>query len=251
MKAKKFYLIGTDSVWPRSVNAIIKDQFAALGGEVVGETYLPPGTSDVAGTIAKIVAAKPDLVVGTIEGDTNISFYKAFRQPGAPSAGLTVQTFTVTEEELRELPKELMSNDYIVCNYFQSIDRLENRDFVARFRARFGPDRVTADATATAYNSVMLSAQAVTEAETAEPRDVLPSLLRQSLNAPEGIISVDRETQHTYRPFFVGKVRPDGQAEIVLAITQPIRPVPFPFSRTRPEWEAFSASLNSARTSGK
>ena len=85
MKAKKFYLIGTNGVWPRSVNAIIKDQFAALGGEVVGETYLSPGTSNVAEAIAKIVAAKPDLVVGTIEGDTNIPFYKAFVNP-APRA---------------------------------------------------------------------------------------------------------------------------------------------------------------------
>ncbi len=214
---------------------------------MVGETYLPPGTSDVAGAIAKIVAAKPDLVVGTIEGETNVPFYKTFRQPGAPSASMPAQTFTITEEELRVLPKELMTHDFIVCNYFQSIDRAENRAFVERFRAKYGADRVTADAVATAYSSVQLWAQAVHEAETVDPRDVLPSLLRQSLNAPEGIISVDRETQHTYRPFFVGKIRTDGQAEIVLALTKPIRPVPFPFSRTRVEWEAFSESLLAPR----
>lgn len=241
LKAKRFFLIGSDTVWPHSVNEIIKDQLKAFGATTVGEAYLPFGTSDVAAALDSAAAARPDLVLSTIEGDTNLPFYKKLRSsPGSAYSQLTVLSYSITEDELRELPAREMTHDYIVCNYFQAIDREENRAFVARFKKRFGSDRVTCDAIATAYNSLMLWAQGVQEVGTTNLRDALPSLLRQSLNAPEGIISVDAATQHTYRPFFVGKVRGDGQVDIVFSIDKPIRPDPFPFSRPRREWEEFA-----------
>jgi urea transport system substrate-binding protein len=252
LKAKTFFLIGSDTVWPHSVNAIIADQLTAFGATKLGEVYLPYGTSDVDAAVDQALKAKPDVVLSTIEGETNLPFYKKIRGTDAAAwAKIPVVTYPVTEEELRQLPARDMTNDYGVCNYFQSIDRPENREFVRRFKARFGADRVTADAVAAAYSSVKLWAQAVVEAETSAVSDVRPSLLRQSLNAAEGVISVDRETQHTYRPFFVGRVRPDGQFEIVLAVNKPIRPNPFPFSRSRADWTKFLDSLRASRGWGR
>ena len=90
-----------------------------------------------------------------------------------------------------------MVGDYAAWDYFQSIDRPENREFVRRFKAIYGGDRVTSDAIEAAYNSVHLWAQAVTEAETDQVADVLKAIRRQSLNAPEGIVSVDeRDPAH-------------------------------------------------------
>jgi urea transport system substrate-binding protein len=149
----------------------------------------------------------------------------------------------VTEDELDDLPAREMTNDYVVGNYFQSLDRPENERFVRAFKARYGRNRVTCDAVESAYNSVRLWAQAVRDAETDEVLTVRDALRRQSLNAPEGVISVDRDTQHTWRPFFAGKVRPDGQVDILWTLPKPIRPNPFPFSRTREEWEAYLDGL--------
>jgi urea transport system substrate-binding protein len=139
-----------------------------------------------------------------------------------------------------------MVNDYIVTNYLQSIDRPENADFISRFKATYGADRVTSETIATARSSILLWAQAVRDAETDDVRDVNVALLRQSLDAPEGVISIDSTNRHTWKPVFIGRVRRDGQAEAVWTSTKPVAPSPFPFSRSREAWEAFSEELDAS-----
>jgi hypothetical protein len=118
---------------------------------------------------------------------------------------------------------------------------------VRKFQARYGQDGVTGDAIDAAYNSVRLWAQAVAEAESEQPELVRKFLGRQSLNAPEGIISIDAETHHTWRPSFIGKIRSDKQLDIVWTSGTPIRPDPFPPSRSRAEWQAFLDNLYQRR----
>ena len=107
----------------------------------------------------------------------------------------------------------------------------------------YGADRVTSDVIEAAYYSVYLWAQAVVEAESEEVADVLKAIRRQSLNAPEGIVSVDDETQHTWRPVYVGRIRADGQFDLVWSSEKPVRPIPYPNSRTHAEWDAFLDGL--------
>jgi urea transport system substrate-binding protein len=243
LKAKTYFLIGTDSIWPRSVNTIIKDQLTALGAGLLGEEYIDSAGNGLDAACEKALKAGPDVIMLTIEGDANLPFYKKMRSAGGAALKIPIITFPVAEDELQHLPVKDMVNDYLVCNYFQAIDRPENRAFITAFRARFGQDRVTSDSIDTAWNSVRFWAQGVRDADSVDVGAVRASIVRQSLNAPEGVISIDRESQHTYRPFFVGKVRADGQVEILYSVTKPIRPVPFPFSRTRQEWEAFLDGL--------
>ena len=92
---------------------------------------------------------------------------------------------------------------------------------------------MTSDAIAAAYNSVRLWAQAVAEAETDDVAEVLKAVRQQSMNAPEGVISIDRETQHTWRPVYIGRIRGDGQFDIVWTSEKPVRPIPYPTSRSR------------------
>ena len=134
--------------------------------------------------------------------------------------------------------------DYAAWNYFQSLDRPENLAFVRSFKARYGADRTTSDVMAAAYNGVMLWAQAVREADTADVRQVRNAMRHQSLSAPEGVIAVDPETQHTWRPVFIGRIRPDGQFDVVWSSRTAVRPVPFPISRSRSEWERVVAELH-------
>jgi urea transport system substrate-binding protein len=244
LEARRFYLVGTDSVWPHSANTIIKDQLKALGATLAGESYIRDGRADVDEFVRRLTEAKPDIVLSTMEGDLNLPFYQRLRAAGVVPSKTPVLTYSLTEDEFRSFPPGMLSGDYAVCNYFQAVRRPENEEFVRRFKARFGPDRVTCDAIATAYNSVRLWAQAVTEAESADTRDVQAAILRQSLDAPEGVISVDRESRHTWRPFFVGRIRNDGQVDIVWNALKPIRPVPFPFSRSRKEWQSFLDALS-------
>ena len=152
-------------------------------------------------------------------------------------------SFSIAEDELRKLPLRDMVGDYAAWDYFQSIDRPENREFVQRFKAIYGADRVTSDVIEAAYYSVHLWAQAVVEAQSEEVANVLKAIRRQSLNAPEGIVSVDDETQHTWRPVYVGQIRADGQFDLVWSSEKPVRPIPYPNSRSHAEWDAFLNGL--------
>ncbi len=136
-----------------------------------------------------------------------------------------------------------MAGDYTSWSYFQSLDRPENREFVRKFRSKYGRDRVVSDAVATAYGSVLMWAQAVEEGETSDVATVRRLVAHQSLNAPEGVVSIDAETQHTWRSVSIGRIRSDGQFDIVWTSAKPVRPIPFPNSRNRAEWQRFLDDL--------
>ena len=137
------------------------------------------------------------MIISTVVGDTNEPFYKQLHAAGVRPDRSPVISFSIAEDELRKLPITTMVGDYAAWDYFQAIKRTENQDFVRRFQAKYGAERVTSDVIEAAYNSVYLWAQAVREAESAQVGDVLRTIGRQSLNAPEGIISVDEDSRHT------------------------------------------------------
>ncbi len=243
LKARKFFLVGSDYVWPHCVNEIIKDQLKALGAECAGESYILFGKADVDASIQAIKKAAPDVIISTVVGDSNAPFYLGLKAAGILPQQTPVLSFSIAEDELRKLPLREMVGDYAAWDYFQSIDRAENREFVRKFQARYGVDRVTSDVIEAAYNSVRLWAQAVAEGESAEVDDVIKVIRRQSLNAPEGIVSVDYETQHTWRPVYIGRIRADGQFDLIWNSEKPVRPIPYPSSRSRADWDAFLEDL--------
>ena len=236
---KRFYLIGSDYVWPRSINEIMKDTIKALGAELVGEDYIFFGSSNVSKAIEKIKAAKPDVVLSSVVGDTNKAFYQALTDAGLPAEKLPVVSVSIGEEELRSLPIRSLEGHYSAWNYFEAIKTPENARFIRAFRDRYGENRVTSDVIATSYFSVRLWARAVQEEQSIDVERVRRTMLTETLDAPEGLVSVDPYTQHTWRSFSVGKITPDGKIDLVWTINHPIRPAPYPPSRTKAEWDAF------------
>ena len=243
LKARRYFLIGSDYVWPHCVNEIIKDQLKALGAECVGESYVLFGSKEVSASVDAIKKAAPDVIISTVVGDSNGPFYKRLQTMGVSPRTIPVMSFSIAEDELRKLPVGEMVGDYAVWDYFQSIDRPENRAFVQRFKAIYGATRVVSDVMEAAYCSVHLWAQAVIEAQTEQVPNVLKALRRQSLNAPEGIVSVDDETQHTWRLVHIGQIRADGQFDLVWSSEKPVRPIPYPSSRSHADWDAFLDGL--------
>jgi urea transport system substrate-binding protein len=249
-KARSFFLVGSDSLFSRAIAAVIKDQLRAIRGELVGERFVGVGRNrgasggsgeqadDVGEAVAEIERIRPDVVLSAVDGPDQPGLYGRLRRAGLGAEKLPVISFTLDEEEVRRIPIADVAGQFAGWNYFQSIDRAENREFIRRFQARYGRDRVVGDNLQVAYQSVRLWADAVAEVESAEVATVNRAILRQSLNAPEGIISVDSETRHGWRPFYLGKVRPDGHFEIVWSLPRAIRPDPYPPSRSREDWDA-------------
>ena len=243
LKARRFFLIGSDYIWPHCVNAIISDQLAGLGAEKLAEAYVPFGSTDVGRFVEQIRVAAPDVVLCSVVGDSAVAFFEALNDAGIDAEEVPVVAFAIAEDELRSIDHADLVGHYASWNYFQSVDREENRRFVAAFKQRYGQDRVTSDVIAASYSSVLLWAEAVREAGTTDVRQVRNAMRRQSLDAPEGIIAVDPETQHTWRPVYLGKIRADGQFDIVWTSRVAVRPVPYPITRSRAAWTAFVDDL--------
>ena len=238
LKARKFFLAGSTDVFTYAVNTIVKDQLKALGGECVGEGFATIEGRGMPELIAAIKKSGADLVFSSVVGDANNEFYQGLADAGLTSEKLPVISVTVSEEDLRELPADAVAGHYAAWGYFQSLDLPANREFVARFHKRYGANRPTGDPVISAYNAVMLWAQAVEEARSDVTEQVRKHLRRQSRASAAGIVSVDYSTLHSWRPFYLGKARRDGQFDIVWSLERPIRPVPYPMFRSKSHWEA-------------
>src|SRR5262249_24508342 len=136
-----------------------------------------------------------------------------------------------------------VAGDYAAWNYFESIDSPANRAFVARFRARFGPQRSLSDPLEASYLGAHLWAQAAQAAGSDEAGAGRRALGGQRVQAPEGEVRVDAETQHLWKTARVARITGGGAAEVVWSSGEPVRPVPFPASRPRGQWERFLADL--------
>ena len=235
---RRFYLVGSDYVFPRIANQIIKDQLKELGAEVVGEAYRPLGSTDFDPIVAEIVVARPDCILNTINGDSNVAFFRELRAAGVQSEEVPTISFSIGEEELRHLNVAQMAGDYAAWNYFQSIDSDENRTFVRRFRAKYGPRRVVTDPMESAYVGVKLWAAAVNEAGSVQPSAIRQAIRGQRILAPGGEVRIDPATQHAFKTPRVGKITPNGQFEVVWTAVKPQSPEPYPPTRSAEQWRA-------------
>ncbi len=243
LNAKRFLLVGSDYIWPRCVNAIAGDQIRGLGAELVGESYVAFGSDQVDPLVQEIVRTRPDVVLSSVVGDSAVAFFRRLRQAGIRSEDVPVISFSIAEDELQTMPRGDMVGDYAAWNYFQSLDSPANQAFVKAFKARYGSERPTSAVAESSYTSVRLWAQAVLEAGTADVVQVRSSLRSQSMLAPEGVVSIDRQTNHAWLPVRIGRIQADGQFEIVWDSQRAVRPVPFPLTRSRADWEQFVRDL--------
>ena len=244
LKARRFFVVGVEEVWSRTSAEMAKDAARCAGAEVVGEHYLASASAGVEEGIEAIRRAKPDVVLNFLFGDANPTFYAALREAKFTADALPVVAFGFSEDESRLFRPGDVVGHYAAWNYFQSVPRPENQEFVRRFRAKYGEGRMVGDAMVAAYNGVRFWAQAAREAGTVDATAVLAALDRQSMDAPDGIVTVDPSTRATWRPFHVARLRPDGlQFEVVWSIPRSIRPVTFVATRPADEWRAFQDGL--------
>jgi len=242
-KGRRFFLVGSDYVFPRAANAIIRDHVGPWRAQIVGEEYVRLGERDMSAVIKSILASKPDVILNTLNGDSNIAFFESLRAAGITPAAVPTISFSIAENELQSLPRDKMAGDYAAWNYFQSIDTAVNQQFVDAFKARYGAARATSDPLEAAYVGVHLWAAAVTAAGTSDVRKVRQAITDRSQRGPGGMIYIDPENRHAWKTVRIGQIRPDGQFDIVWSSEYPIRPVPYPPQRTVQAWDAMLQQL--------
>ncbi|MCC3505627.1 MULTISPECIES: urea ABC transporter substrate-binding protein [unclassified Microcoleus] len=224
---RKIFLLGSDYIFPRTANLIVKAQLAALGGELAGEVYLPLGSREVDEAIAHILAVKPDAILNSLNGDSNVAFFLRLREAGLKPEDLPVMSVSVAEEEIRAIGPSNIAGHWVVWNYFQTVDTAENQKFVKDYKARYGENRVTDDPIEAAYLGVYLWKKAVEKAGSIDVIKVRAAAKNIEFAAPSGMVKIDAKTQHTWKTVRIGQVRSDGQIEEIWNSGAPVQPDPF------------------------
>lgn len=227
-QGKEFFLVGSDYVFPRTANTIIKEQLKAKGGKMVGEDYLPLGDTEVTPIITKIKAALPNggVIFNSLNGDSNVAFFKQMQGAGLEPDKYPVMSVSIAEEEVRQIGKEYLKGHYAAWNYFQTVDSPTNNQFVEAFKAKYGEDRVTNDPMEAAYIMVYLWKQAVEQAGTTDLEAVRKAAIGQEFDAPEGKVKMF-PNHHISKTVRIGQVRDDGLFDIVFSTDGPVDPIPW------------------------
>ncbi len=226
-KGKSVYLVGSDYIWPRTTNKLARASVTKQGGSIVGEDYLPLGNIEFSSVINKIKAAKPDIVLSTIVGGSNVAFYKQLKAAGIDSSNQTLMALAVTEEEITGIGAENISGFLTCMTYFQSLKNPVNEKFVAAFKARYGEQRVVGDPMAAAYTAVHLWKKAVEKAGSFDVPAVIAASSELTLDAPEGEIKVHKDNHHLWKRARIGTINAQGQVDVIYE-SAPIEPNPFP-----------------------
>ena len=227
MGMEKFYLLGTDYVFPRTANKVLKAYLKSKGvpDENIAEEYTPFHHQDYQTIVSKVKEFAADgnaCILSTINGDSNVPFYKEFANQGLTSDDCPIMAFSVAEDELLAMDVPPLVGHLAAWNYFQSIDTPDNNAFVKRFKdfcekenLPKGKDRVTDDPIEAAYFGVYVWKAAVEKAGSFEVDKVRNAVYGLEFDSPSGKKKMHESNQHTLKPVYIGEILVDGQFEIV------------------------------------
>ncbi|MCU7648888.1 urea ABC transporter substrate-binding protein [Pseudomonas piscis] len=238
--AKRFFLLGTDYVYPRTTNKILRSFLHAKGvaDKDIEEVYTPFGHSDyqtIVASIKKFSAGGKTAVISTVNGDSNVPFYKELANQGLKATEVPVVAFSVGEEELRGIDTKPLVGNLAAWNYFESVDNPVNQKFVAAWKAYAkaknlpGADKaVTNDPMEATYVGIHMWAQAVEKAKSTDVDKVREALAGQTFAAPSGYtLTMDPSNHHLHKPVMIGEIQPDGQFNVVWQTAGPVRAQPW------------------------
>jgi urea transport system substrate-binding protein len=234
---ERWVLAGTDYVYPRTTNKILRAFLKSKGvkDEDIMEEYTPFGHSDYQTIIANIKkfasAGKKTAVVSTINGDSNVPFYKELGNAGLSAKDVPVVAFSVGEEELRGVDTKPLVGHLAAWNYFMSIKNPANAEFVKKWSAYAKAKNIaghkdkplTNDPMEATYIGINMWAQAVEKAKSTDTDKVIAAMAGQTFKAPGGFTStMDKENHHLHKPVFIGEVKADGQFNVVWKTPGPV-----------------------------
>jgi len=225
--ARSLFLVGSDYVFPQTANKIIKAYAEANGMEIKGEEYAPLGHTDFSTITSKVRDAGADAVFNTLNGDSNVAFFKEYRNLGLTPEAMPVLSVSIAEEEVGGIGVDNIVGQPVAWNYYQTLDTPQNQEFVAAFKARYGQDKVTSDPMEAAYTSLYLWKAMVEKAESFAVPDVRAAAGGVTFEAPEGTVTVNGENHHLAKTALIGKVGPDGLIYTEWSSGTPIEPDPY------------------------
>ena len=220
--AERWVLLGTDYVYPRTTNKILRAFLNAKGvaDSDIMENYTPFGHADWQTIVADVKkfasAGKKTAVVSTINGDANVPFYKELANQGISAEDIPVVAFSVGEEELAGIDTAPLVGHLAAWNYFMSVETPENAEFIETWHGFIGnPGRVTNDPMEAHVIGFKMWVQAVEQAGTTDVDAVRQAMYGQKVKNLTGGIAVMNVNHHLSKPVLIGEIQDDGQFEVV------------------------------------
>jgi urea transport system substrate-binding protein len=224
---RTLFLVGSDYVFPRTANRIINAYAAEHGMDVVGEEYAPLGHTDFATIVGKVRASGADAVFNTLNGDSNVAFFKEYNNVGLTAEDMPVMSVSIAEEEIAGIGLDNVEGQLTAWNYYQTVESETNARFVEAFKAAYGEDRVTSDPMEAAYTSLYLWRAMVEEAGSFDVAAVQEAADGTTFEAPEGTVTVDGDNHHLSKTALIGRIGPDGLIHTEWSSDAPIEPDPY------------------------
>ncbi|AMO61814.1 urea ABC transporter, urea binding protein [Mycolicibacterium phlei] len=224
---KSLYLVGSDYVFPQTANRIIKAYAEANGIEIKGEDYTPLGSTDFSTIVNKIRTADADAVFNTLNGDSNVAFFREYKNVGLTAEQMPVVSVSIAEEEVGGIGVENIEGQLTAWNYYETVDNPVNKEFVKAYKAKFGADKPTSDPMEAAYVSVYLWKNTVEKANSFDVAAIQENAGGVTFDAPEGKVTIDGENHHITKTARIGEIRPDGLIYTIWESPGPITPDPY------------------------
>ena len=225
---KKFYMVGSNYIYPKETNREVKALLKQHGGVNVGEEYAPLGHTEFSTVINNIANSGAEVVFSDLVGDSVVAFYKQYKQFGITAKDIPICTPITTEQETAAMGPENAVGHYTSFNYFQSVDTPENHSFVERYKAKYGKNQVTNAVMEAAYFSTYFLAQALEKVKSTDADALIYEGLPEVVALVDvGPVKIDEKNHHTWLWPRIGKARPDGQFEIVWKREDRVRPSPW------------------------
>jgi urea transport system substrate-binding protein len=227
LDAKKFFLVGSNYVFPREMAKVAKIMLKQQGGVVVADEYLPLGHTEWGPLVSKIKELKPDAIFSNVVGDSTVAFYREFKNQGLKPEDIPICSTVTSEVETAAIGPEYATGHYSSFPYFQSIDTPKNKEWVAKVKQRFGDKAVTHHAMECSYWQVYIFKQAAENAQDLNPEKLRVASLGQKFEAPSGPVEIDPDNGNAWLTPRIGQCQADGQYKIVDEYKEPIKPLPY------------------------
>lgn len=233
-KKKRVYLIGSDYIFPKMFNLVAHQYLQNYDMEIVGEKYVPLGSRDFELVMNDIKNFSPDVILNSLNGSSNISFFNILHEAGFYAEKLPVVSFSLGESDIKEIPVSAIAGHYISSSYFDSLNTKQNRRFKEALYSKLSVNEASA-AMASSYASVFVWAQAVTRAGNTLIDHVVPNL-SGTYQTPSGKMKYHPKNNHFSQDSYIGKIGGNGAIDISWYSEAPIVPEVFPNGKGKEHW---------------
>lgn len=219
----KFYLVGSDYIYPTEMNFHIKQLIKKYKGTILGEDYYSLGAKDFSKTLKSLNSLQPDVIFSTLVGESAIAFYKEYYKFGYKSP---IASSITAETEIAAIDPKYTFGHYTCFPYFSTVNTTENKSLIKLYKERYGND-VVSSAMENAFNSIHLLAKALNKVDIINTQNLRRAFSGLEYNAPQGKITVDKNNHHLWLNSRIGQVNPKGKFNIIWESEKTIQPIPF------------------------